>query len=264
MSTEANKAIAVRHIKEVLEQGRVELIDSYYAPDGPTSNFDTPEQWKERVLWFHKTCPGFKITILDMMADGDKVMVHLHAELTYTVPVDPPPSFFPPLGKPVSWDNMDVYRIVNGTMVSHQSVVGWTDMLVENGVNPLLKVEHNQAAVRKFCDALNRQDAALLAEVCTPEVAQDWSKGLPGLSVDHHHIEVGEMLADDERVAAKLATSGDHNTEYFGLAPTGRHWTNRVYAFFHFADGKITTVDALPDVENHAKQLGGTIQPVAA
>jgi predicted SnoaL-like aldol condensation-catalyzing enzyme len=187
MSTEDNKAIAVRHIKEVLEQGRVDLIDSYYAPDGPTSNFDTPEQWKERVLWFHKSCPGFKITILDMMAEGDKVMAHTLLELTYTVPADPPPSFFPPLGKPVSWRNMDVFRIVNGKMVSHKSVLGWTDMLVENGVDPMPKTAANKAAVRKFCDALNRQDAALLAEVCTPEVAKGWTEALPGLSADHHH-----------------------------------------------------------------------------
>src|SRR3990172_9506915 len=145
MSTEENKAIVVRHIKEVLEQGRVDLIDSYYAPDGSASKMDTPEEWKDRVLWFHKTCPGFKITILDMMADGDKVMSHIHADLTYTVPADPPPSFFPPLGKPVGWENMDVFRIVNGKMVSHQNVSGWTGMLLEIGVNPLPKSAENKA-----------------------------------------------------------------------------------------------------------------------
>ncbi len=34
MSTEENKALVRRHLKEVLEGGHVELLDSYYAPDG--------------------------------------------------------------------------------------------------------------------------------------------------------------------------------------------------------------------------------------
>ena len=75
MSTEKNKAIVVRHLKEVLEQGRVELIESYYASQAPNVAFGTPEQWRDLVLWHHKVAPGLKINILDMMAEGDKVMV---------------------------------------------------------------------------------------------------------------------------------------------------------------------------------------------
>jgi predicted ester cyclase len=265
MSTEENKAIVVRHLKEVGEQGRVDLIDSYYAPDGASPDMDTPEQWKDRVLWFHKTCPGFKFTILDLMAEGDKVMCHVQVDLTYSVPDDPPPALFPPLGKPVSWRNFDVYRIVSGKLVSRQNILGWTDMLVEIGVNPMPKTAANKAAVRKFCDALNRQDAALLAEVCSPEVAKVWTEEwLPDLGRDHLHIELGDMAADDEMVAAKMVTAGDHNTATYSLPPSGKHWTNRVFGFFRFAEGKIVEFEWLDDVENIIKQIGGAIQPVAA
>ena len=61
MSTKENKAVVVRHLKEVLEQGHVELIDSYYAPDGSVQDMETPEKWKDLILWHHKFCPGFKI-----------------------------------------------------------------------------------------------------------------------------------------------------------------------------------------------------------
>jgi predicted ester cyclase len=266
MSTEENKAIVVRHLKDVLEQGRVELIDSYYAPDGSVPDMNTPEQWRDLVLWHHKTCPGFKITILDTMADGDKVMIHYHIDLTYTVPPEQPPSSFPPLGKPVSWRNMNVFRIVDGKLVSEQNVSGWTDMLVEIGVIPLEKIEQNKAAVRKFVDALNRQDIALLREVSSPEVAKEWTEALPGMyaSMKDHHIELVDMAADAESVAVKMATSGYHTGELFGLPPTGKWWTNRVFTFFRLADGKIVAVDPLPDAENNIKQLGGTIQPLAA
>lgn len=147
MSSEENKAIVLRHLKDVLEQGQVELIESYYAPDGSNPDMDNPEQWRDRVLWFHKTCPGFKITILDIMAEGDKVMVNLHVDLTYSIPPEPLHSFaFPPLGKPVSWQNMSAYRIVDGKLVSEQNVSGWYDMLVKIGVIPLEKIEQNKAA----------------------------------------------------------------------------------------------------------------------
>jgi predicted ester cyclase len=267
MSTEENKAIVLRHLKDVLEQGHVELIESCYAPDGSVPGMETPEQWRDLILGFHKSCPGYKITILDMMADGDKVMVNTQVDLTYTVPPELPQElFFPPLGKPVSWRNMDVYRIVGGKIVSDQGVSGWMDMLLENGVIPLVKIEHNRAAVRKFVDALNRQDTALLAEVCTPEVAKEWAGLLPGMyaSMKGHHIELVEMAADEESVAVEMATSGYHTGELFGIPPTGKWWTNRVFTFFRLAGGKIVEVDALPDAENHIKQLGGTIHPPEA
>jgi steroid delta-isomerase-like uncharacterized protein len=265
MSTEENKAIVIRHLKEVLEGGHVELIDSYYAPDGSVPDADTPEQFRDRVLWHHKTCPGFKLTILDLMAEGDKVMAHLKYNLTYSVPVDPPPVNFPPLGQPVTWRNFNVFRILDGKIVSQQPLTGWTEMLVEIGVIPLEKIEHNRAAVRRFVDGLNQQDAALLAEVCTPEVAKRWAESLPGMvaRMKDHHIELVDMVADGERVAVKMATSGYHTGEMHGLPASGKWWTNRVFTFFHFADGKIAEVDPLADVENIIKQIGGSIQPAA-
>jgi predicted ester cyclase len=265
MSTEENKAIAIRHIKDVLEGGHVELIDSYYAPDGSEPGMESPEKWKDTVLWFHKTCPGFKITILDMMADGEKVMVNSHLELTYSVPTDPPPSFFPPFGKPVSWRSMDVFRIVDGKLVSQQSVGGWMDMLVENGVIPLEKIEQNRSAVRKFVDALNRQDTVLLAEICTPEVAKEWTEALSWIytTMKDHHIDVIDMVADGEMAAVSMATRGFHTGELFGLPPTGKEWTNQGIGMFYFNLGKISKVDSHFDAENHIKQLGGVIQPSA-
>jgi predicted ester cyclase len=267
MSTEENKALVLRHEKEVLEEGRVDLIDSYYAPDGSVPDMDTPEQWRERVLWHHKTCPGFKVTILDLMAEGDKVMAHVQFDLTYSVPADPPPSIFHiPLGKPVSWRIMGVFRIVNGKMVSAQYVNEWTDMKIRIGVIPLKQIEHNRAAVRKFVDGVNQRDTDVLAEVCTPEVAKSWTEMLPRAYArfKDHHIELVDMVADGESVAVKLATSGYHTGEFHGIPPTGKWWTNHGNGFFHFIDGKIADVDLVFDVVNHIKQLGGSIQPPAA
>ena len=139
-------------------------------------------------------------------------------------------------------------------------------MLVEIGVIPLKQIENNRAAVRKFVDGLNQQDPALLDEVCTPEVAKSWTELLPGMyaRMKDHHIELVDMVADGEGVAVKMATSGYQTGVMHGLPPSGKWWTNRVFTFFRFADGKIAEVDPLPDAENIIKQIGGSIQPVAA
>ncbi len=263
MSTpEENKAVVLRHEKEVLEQGRVELIDSYYAPDGSTP-MDTPAQWRERVLWHHRACPGFTITVLDMMAEDDRVMSHIHINLTYSVPADPPPAFWPPLGRPVTWRNMNVYRVVGGKIVAQYSLTGWKDMLAEIGVIPLKQISANQAAARKFVDGLNQRSPVLLAEVCTPEVAQQWTAALPGMyeRMRDHHIEIVDLVTDGSAVAMQMATSGYHTGSLHDLPATGKWWTNRVFTFFHFEGGKISQVTALPDAENLIKQLGGTIRP---
>jgi predicted ester cyclase len=135
MSLEETKAIVRRHLIDVLEQGHVELIDGYYAPDGSIPDMDTPQQLKDRILAHHKFAPGYKITILDMIAEGDKVVVFWQAEVTYSVIPDPPPSFpFYPYGRPVSFTVMTLYRIVDGKLVSMVEPNDWIGMLVKEGL----------------------------------------------------------------------------------------------------------------------------------
>jgi hypothetical protein len=135
MSVEENKAIVRRHLIDVLEQGRVELIDGYYAPDGSDPNMDTPQQYRERVLWHHIVAPGYTIKILDMVAEGDKVAVYWQCDLTYSVAADPPLEFpFFPFGKPCSWKIMSIGRVVDGRLVSWASANEWVATLVKEGV----------------------------------------------------------------------------------------------------------------------------------
>jgi predicted ester cyclase len=128
-----------------------------------------------------------------------------------------------------------------------------------------MSIEENKAAVQKFIDGLNQQNGALLAEAATPEVATEWTAGLPDMyaRMKDHRIDITMMVAEGDMVAVKLATRGYHTGELHGLAATGKPWTNRVYVFFRFVDGKIAEVDTLADAENIIKQMGGVITPVA-
>ena len=120
MSTEANKAIVMRHFKEVHEQGKIDLIDSYYAPDGSVPEMEqTSELLREGTKWLLKVSTNLKINVLDMIAEGDRVMAYIRVEITY------PSKFasefalpYPPLDQLVTWSGLELYRIVNGKMVS--------------------------------------------------------------------------------------------------------------------------------------------------
>ena len=132
MSVEENKAIAVRHFKEVWEQGRVELIDSYFCPDSTTR---TAEQLRKDVLETHSMSKDFKVTILDTIGEGDKVFMYTHIEITYlSAPETSATEPWPLLGKPVSWDAVEMMRFMDGKMVGWSGLYGWADMLVQSGV----------------------------------------------------------------------------------------------------------------------------------
>jgi predicted ester cyclase len=128
-----------------------------------------------------------------------------------------------------------------------------------------MSLEQNKATVQKFVDAVNRQDIGLLSEIATPAIAKEWTEAMVSIytTMQGHTIELTNMVAEADQVAVKMATSGYHTGELFGLPATGKWWTNRVFTFFRFEDGKIAEVDALPDAENHIKQLGATITPLA-
>lgn len=124
-----------------------------------------------------------------------------------------------------------------------------------------MSIEQNKATVRKFVEALNERNLTLLAETGTPAVVQDWTTALPGMyaRMNEHHIDITEIVAEGDNVAIKTATRGLHSGEMYGIPPTGKPWTNRVFIFFHFVDGKIETVEPIPDTDNFIKQIGGTM-----
>lgn len=100
----------------------MDLIDNYLAPDGST-RLETPDGLRKNVAWLHKICTNLKVTFLDMLAEGDKVMVYFQADITCTSKyLSEYSGDYPPLDQPHSWKGMEIYRIVDGKMVSRLGV----------------------------------------------------------------------------------------------------------------------------------------------
>ena len=141
MTIEENKALVRRHYFEVFEQGKVELIDDYYAPNGSVPDGPTPQQWRETVLVFHKVTPGFKITILDEVAETDKVAVYAQIDCVFVgAPGEEWKAAFAHsgiVGKPISWKFLSLQHFAGGKQVGFKTIDGLTELLVKLGVYTL-------------------------------------------------------------------------------------------------------------------------------
>jgi steroid delta-isomerase-like uncharacterized protein len=79
--SEENKALARRYLEEVWDKGNVELIDELFTTDfvrhGPPAvegEVRGPEGFKGLVNTYHAGFPDFRVTIDDMIAEGDSVV----------------------------------------------------------------------------------------------------------------------------------------------------------------------------------------------
>jgi len=69
------------------------------------------------------------------------------------------------------------------------------------------------------------------------------------------HNSIDELIAEDEKVAARLTYSGTHQGELFGIAPTYRRVTYSGVAIFRVLDGKIVEGWVLGDLASLMQQL---------
>lgn len=66
-TTEANKAVVRRFIEEVMNRARVEVLDELYTPTMAAAA-------KRRIAPFREAFPDFEMEIVDLIAEGDKVV----------------------------------------------------------------------------------------------------------------------------------------------------------------------------------------------
>jgi len=141
MSLEENKATVRRFIEE-LNKRNITIMDELVAPAmvHPTLQVRGPESYKqfETMLW--KAFPDWHETILDMVAEGDKVW--LLAEVTATHKGEWL-SFLPyinkkvrvaPTGKKTKFTYIGIYRIVDGKIAERLSIHAAVEFYKDIGV----------------------------------------------------------------------------------------------------------------------------------
>jgi steroid delta-isomerase-like uncharacterized protein len=146
-----------------------------------------------------------------------------------------------------------------------------------------VETARNKAIFRRFCDAMNTNDAELISKtidelvqpdalIRTPlpiqakgaealkEVFLRLHRGLPDL-----HVAVEDMIAERDKVVGRNVVTGTHRGEYMGLQPTGKFITYNEIFIFRFVNGRIAETWGVVDVFSQLRQLGAigaTVPPV--
>ena len=131
----------------------------------------------------------------------------------------------------------------------------------------------NKALYRRFFDELlNHKRVEVIDELVAPEVlAHDpfpgQGPGADGLkkamaaflqAFPDLKVVAEDMLAEDDKVAARFLVSGTHCGELMGVAPTGKTISFREVGIVRIHDGKIVEHWSVADTLTMMRQLGMT------
>ena len=115
MTTAKNKATVRRIIEEIINEGRLEMVDELIAEEyvdhagGPHGC----DGYRQSVAVVRAAFPDLQMTIEDLVAEGDKVVARLSIKATHGGVF----MGIEPTGKPVSFCGVGIMRIIDGKMV---------------------------------------------------------------------------------------------------------------------------------------------------
>jgi predicted ester cyclase len=120
--------------------------------------------------------------------------------------------------------------------------------------------ERNKAVVRRLVDeVLNGGRLDVIDELYASELAAEARAWIaPFLaSFPDTRMEIIDLVAEGDRVAARFVCSGTHTGEWLGHAPTGRRFERIDEAgFYRFRDGRIVESWGVEDTLRRLEQLG--------
>jgi len=115
-----------------------------------------------------------------------------------------------------------------------------------------------KAIVHRLVDeVMNAGRLDVLDELYTPELAataRDWIAPFRD-SFPDVRMEVVQMVAEGDTVAARFVCSGTHTGAWRGHEPTGRRFRVDEVYFFEFAAGRIARAWGLEDTYKRLRQL---------
>jgi steroid delta-isomerase-like uncharacterized protein len=133
-----------------------------------------------------------------------------------------------------------------------------------------MPVENNKNIVRRYQDAYNTGNFEALAEVVavdvlTPNIIPGMPPGLEGAKLVHqttllgmpdYHTTIEDLIAEGDKVVARVTMTGTHTGGFWGIPPTGRRVNLTAIYIVRIADGKIVEHWGEEDGMKVLKELG--------
>jgi steroid delta-isomerase-like uncharacterized protein len=135
---EANKSHVRRIWEEIFNRRNLALADEVIAPEGVNHEAPAgitaqgPEAIRQVVTMLTTAFPDHRIDILDMVAEGDKVVTRSTFSGTHRGPF----MGIPPTGKHFTMQQINITQVVNGKALEHWGVRDDLGMLQQLGVIP--------------------------------------------------------------------------------------------------------------------------------
>jgi predicted ester cyclase len=123
-----------------------------------------------------------------------------------------------------------------------------------------MTAEQNKLLIQRLVqEAVNQGNLDVLAEVADGEFAQaarQWVGPFRAAFPDFS-MEIVDLVAEEEKVAAHFRCSGTHLGEWMGRPPSGRRFqdVDEIY-IFRVRDGKLTDATGVEDNLSRMRQLG--------
>jgi predicted ester cyclase len=133
----AGNGDTVRAIEEAWDNGKLDDLDQYFAPEFDNSQSATPgvpaglEGSKMAHQGFMQSFPDRRTEILDLVEDGDTVIVR--SRVTGTNQGGIPPLNVPANGKPFTIESWSLYRFRDGKVVEHAGINDGLGLMMQLG-----------------------------------------------------------------------------------------------------------------------------------
>ena len=139
--SDQNKALARRNVQEIWNQGNLSVIDELVAPNAtfhdpsvPGGKFTGPEGFRQFVQIYRGAFPDVRLTIEDLIAEGDKVVSRWTATGTHKGEL----MGIAPTGKRVTVTGCNIDQYLTGKVVEGWASYDMLGMLQQLGVVPSL------------------------------------------------------------------------------------------------------------------------------
>ena len=118
----------------------------------------------------------------------------------------------------------------------------------------------NKLVVRRLItEVLNAGRLEIIDELYAPELATAARRWIAPFrtSFPDIHMEIVELIAEDDKVVGRFTCSATHQGKWLGHQPTGRRFQRVAeVAIFQIRDGRIVKAWSLEDTLSRLQQLG--------
>ncbi len=133
---EANKALVLRFWEEVWNQGKLHLIDEFYAPEAAD-----PGGHRSFVSAWRNACPDSRVVVEAVIAEGDFVVTRYNCEGAvhtgvFEAEIGGLSMAVPPTGKVIEDHGIAIFRIADGKIVEDWSEWNQLQVAQQLGVVP--------------------------------------------------------------------------------------------------------------------------------